>query len=252
MKLVLTVCAAGAVLGGLDVAHADLRSFTQTYEYSTQPEGTTSVQLWHTQTRVRPHPGAAHLYEGLLEIEHGITEHLDVAFNTMIVQGGSARALTLRRAELEARYRFAQRGELPVDPQLMIELSKDFGDHVFEAEARAIAARDFDELTIAVNAGIQVSGGNDAPETRTQVLWAAGATYQVVPRLRIGVETWGLHEDGTTLADLGPTFSFIASRRFWVAATLGYSISRRVDYSATFEMPTHGSPSVRAIVGFEL
>lgn len=250
MKLVFTVsCVA---VSGLGVAHADLRSFTQTYEYSTQPEGTTSVQLWHTQSRGTPDPSAIHYYEGLLEIEHGITEHLDIGFNTMLVQQTSTaiEGLTLARAELEARYRLAERGELPIDPQIMVELSKNFGDHLFEGELRVIGARDFDELTIAVNAGIQLIGGNDAPETRTQLLWSAGATYQVVPRLRLGVETWGLYDDGTTLADVGPALSFAASQRFWVAATLGFAVSERDN--DTVGSASHGSPSVRAIVGLEL
>ncbi len=41
-----------ALLGVPATAAAELRAFTQTFEYATQPEGTTSVQLWHTGRRV--------------------------------------------------------------------------------------------------------------------------------------------------------------------------------------------------------
>ena len=255
MKLAVAACTF-TMLAASSVAHADLRSFTQTYEYSTQPEGSTSVQLWHTQTRATTDGSSPHFYEGLLELEHGMTERLDVSFNAMLSQqsgvfgavGGDS--LSLSRVELEARYRFADRGELPVDPQIMVELSKYFGDHVFEAEGRVIAARDFGDVTIAANGGVQIIGGKDVDETRTQFLWAAGATYQVVPRLRVGVETWGVADDGTVLADAGPVVCFIASPRFWVAATAGFALSERDEVVTA--SPTHGTPSVRAIFGLEL
>ncbi len=256
MKLAVAACTFITTLAASRTAQADLRSFTQTYEYSTQPEGTTSVQLWHTQTRATTDGSSPHFYEGLLEIEHGITEHLDIGFNTMLSQqsgvfgavGGDS--LSLSRVELEARFRFADRGELPVDPQVMVELSKYFGDSVYEAEGRLIAARDFGEVTIAANGGVQIIGGKDVDETRTQFLWAAGATYQVVPRLRVGVETWGLADDGTVLADAGPVVCFIASPRFWIAATAGFALSERDEVLSA--SPTHGTPSVRAILGLEL
>ena len=48
MRALVVLC----VLGVPAIAAADLRSLTHTYEYSTQSQGTTSIQLWHTGRRV--------------------------------------------------------------------------------------------------------------------------------------------------------------------------------------------------------
>src|SRR5215216_5201215 len=61
-------------------AAADLRSFTHTYEYATMPAHKTAIELWHTQTRATSDKESPNIYEGILEIEHGITDHWDIAF----------------------------------------------------------------------------------------------------------------------------------------------------------------------------
>ena len=55
--------------------------------------------------------------------------------------------------KLETRYRFSERGEWPVDLELYGEGVKVFGEGTYETEAKIIAAKDFDQLTVVANAG---------------------------------------------------------------------------------------------------
>ncbi len=233
-------------------AGADLRSFSHTYEYSTVPEGRTTVELWHTQSRATPDASSAQLYEGILEVEHGITEHLDVGLYTVLeqIEAGplTSEALRLSKAKLESRYRIGERGDLPIDTLLFLELAKAFGDSVYEIRGKVIGARDFGDLTLAANAIGGVVIGKDVDETTLELGWAAGATYQLHPKLRLGVETWGVLEDRKAYVDVGPALSYAPSSTFWTAITLGFSLTER----ETVESASHGAFSARVIVGLEL
>jgi hypothetical protein len=233
-------------------AHADLRSFTHTYEYSTVPEGRTTVELWHTQARTTPAASAPQLYEGILEIEHGVTEHLDVGFYTVLEQIAGAptgsTGLHLAKAKLEGRYRLAERGDLPVDTLLFLELAKEFGDSVYEVKGKLVGARDFGDLTVAANAIGGFVTGKDVDETTLEVGWAAGLTYQAHPKLRLGIETWGVLERDTAYIDAGPALSFAPSSNLWATLTVGFSITERDAVEST----SHGAVSARLIVGIEL
>jgi len=245
LPLILVAALAGT-------AHADLRSFTHTYEYATMPEGKTALELWHTQTRALPDASSPQLYQGILEIEHGITEHWDMAFYTVLSQIAAgdlgSEALHLSEVKLETRYRLAERGELPVDTLLYFEAAKEFGESIYELEAKVIGARDFGDVTVAANAIAEVELGKDVPETELELGFAVGATYQVHPKFRVGVETWGAIEGGEVYLDAGPALSFAPAANFWTTVTLGFSVTEREE----IEGIDHGAFSARAIFGIEL
>jgi len=228
-----------AVLGASSSAHADVRSFTRTYEYSTQPEGKTAVELWHTQTKTA--------FQGALEIEHGITEHWDAGLVTVLAQvagedPAAAEPLHLDSVRLESRYRFADRAEWPVDLQVMITAGKQFGRSDYAIGGRVIAARDFDRLTVAANVLGDVLAGAARDDTDAVFGWAAGATYTAHAKARIGAETWG-HAvmEGERSASVGPTLGLSPSSTFWITVTAGFGLA---DAAPDFE--------ARAILGLEL
>ena len=117
LPLVAALCLAPLVVPA--VAHADRRAFTHTYEYLTAPEGQTEVELHTEQARATWGDGAAETYTFQLELEHGITDRWDIALYHVFEQSsgapGAAVDLHLAEIKLESRYRFAERGELPVD-----------------------------------------------------------------------------------------------------------------------------------------
>ena len=240
LAIALAVVAASA-----GVARADLRSFTYTYEYSTVPEGKTALELWHTQGRQTWDKNSAQFYEQILEVEHGITDHWDIAFYTVFDQtagGGTLMSEPFHLGELkvETRYRFADRGEWPVDTLAYFEVSKAFGESLYELEGKVIVARDFDKLLVAANAITEIQLGRDAMETEPELGFAVGATYSAHPKVRIGAETWGAVEEEELKLAVGPAVSLAPSPNFWVALTAGFGISEADKFS------------VRGIIGIEL
>jgi len=239
--------------GSAATAHADLRSFTHTYEYATVPAHRTAIEIWHTQTRATTDKASPNIYEGMLEIEHGLTDHWDIAFYQVFGQvSGSmdGTGLQFTEAKLETRYRFAERGEWPIDTLLYFEVAKEFGESLYEFEAKVIGARDFGDVTVALNAISEIKVGKDAEETEPELGWALGATYPVHPKVRIGVETWGVVEEGEVYASAGPALSLAGASNLWVTLTLGFGVSE--DAREEGEGAEHGYFSGRAIIGIEL
>src|SRR5678816_4741675 len=115
MRGISFLCGLLGVTVGADIAHADVRSFTQTYEYSTTPQGTTDLELWHTQARRTWDSDTPQRFEQIVEIEHGLTDKWDMAFYTVFEQVNgdamTAEPYHFSEAKLETRYRLADRGE---------------------------------------------------------------------------------------------------------------------------------------------
>jgi hypothetical protein len=225
---------------------ADVRAFTHTYEYSTVPEGRTTIEIWHTQGRTTWDKTSPQFFEHSLEIEHGITEHLDIGFQTIGSQvAGDAmteRGFSMDAVRLESRYRFADRAEWPVDTLIYVAAAKQFGDSVYAVEGKAVVARDFDKILAAANASTTVTFGNDQADTLVTIGWAGGVTYTAHPKLRIGAETWGTREvEGELWLAAGPALNLSPASNFWLTITAGFGIT---DDAEAF--------SARAIVGIEL
>lgn len=229
------------------LARADRKSFSYTYEYATLPEGQTEVELWHTQSRDTWNANTAESFEEKLEIEHGITDHWDASMYTVFAES-TDEVLHLDAVRLESRYRFAERGELPVDCVAYLELAKDFGTSLYEVEAKGIFARDFDKITIAGNIIGEVALGNNAEESELELGWAVGTTYEVHPKVRLGVETWGGYEEGETRWAVGPALSLAPSPKFWLVTTAGFGVA---DTVATDDFAGQAF-SARVIMGMEL
>lgn len=237
---------AATVAATSSTAFADRRMFTSTYEYKTVPEGHTALELWHTEDRATWDGDSPRALEEILELEHGLTDHWDAALYTVFTQAAAtdpmvAQPFALHEMKVESRYRFADRGELPVDIMAYGEVAREFGGGVYELEAKGIFARDFDKVTVAANLIGEVEFGSDVPETELAFGWAAGATYEVHPKLNLGVETYGTIEEGEVAAAVGPAISVAPSGNFWFTFTAGFGL--------TDEAP---KLSGRLIVGIEL
>jgi len=244
----MRVLAFVGVLGFPAVAAADVRAFTATYEYSTQPEGTTSFQLWHTARKVTRDNDYPEEFEHRVEIEHGVSEHFDVTTQTILVQSGR-NGLVLDRVTLGGRYRFADRAEWPVDLLVWLDGGKIADRSIYPIDLRIVAARDFDRLTLAANAVGRLLLGKDVDGGAEPDLgWAAGITYQLHDKLRIGAETWGETGDvgpkpptDDVRASAGPVVQFAPSPKFWATGTAGFGLTDAADAFA-----------VRVILGIEL
>jgi hypothetical protein len=247
----LLASAAGlaALLLAATPAAADRRSFTRTYEYMTMPEGETELEIYTTQSKTTFDNPSPKEFELMLEVEHGLTERWDFSIYHVFKQStGPApedeSPFHFDEIKLRSRYRFAERGELPVDLLAYGEIIKVFGEGVWEAEAKAIIARDFDKLTAAVNLIGEVKFGPSVPEAEVEAGYAAGLTYEAVPEWKLGVESWGGFEVEHTdefAASVGPAVSWAPASTLWIATTAGFGVT---DYADDF--------SVRAIIGMDL
>jgi len=218
------------------VASADRKSFTYTYEYATAPEGQTEVEIWHTQSRDTWESSSPQRFEEKLEIEHGITDNWDAAMYTIFTQvaapdPAAAEPLGLDAISFETRYRFADRGQWPVDTVAYLEVAKDFGKGVYELEGKVILARDFDRITVAGNGIVEVAVGHDVADHTVELGWAGGATYELSPKVHLGVETWGARarEDSVVRASVGPAIGLAPSGKLWLALTAGFGINDAAD-----------------------
>ena len=222
-------------------ASADRRLFTSTREYSTVPEGNTTINLWHTESR----DGDAEAFTGIVELEHGLTEHWDAALFTVFTQVAGdpavAQPLLLQEMRVQSRYRFADRGEFPVDMMLLAEVAKQFGDSAYAARGSGIVARSVDKVTVALNVIAGVDFGADVPDSALELGFAAGATYELHPKANLGVETFGSVDDEAVAASIGPALAVAPSSNFWFTLTAGFAV--------TDEAP---AVSGRLILGIEL
>ncbi|HRE26665.1 MAG TPA: hypothetical protein PK954_08540 [Anaerolineales bacterium] len=138
------------------------------------PQGQTELEIYSTQSVSRFTDGAPRTFELQLELEHGITDRFDLGLYHVFTQVSAedamaAQPLRFSALKLRGRYRFAERGELPVDSLAYLEVAKDFGEGVYDLEGKAILARDFAQLVVAANLIAEVEFGPDAPETELEL-----------------------------------------------------------------------------------
>lgn len=231
-------------------AHADRRMFTNTYEYKTVPEGHTALELWHTESRDVWDKASPQRMNEVLELEHGITDHWDMAVYTIFdqVAGGTANgmavpaeSLRLSQMSVESRYRFADRGEWPVDVLVYGEFVKGVGESAYEGEVKGIFARDFDKLTVAANLILEMEFGKNVKESEPEFGYAVGGTYEVHPKVNVGVESFGKIEAEKAEVSVGPAVAIAPSGNYWLTFTAGFG--------ATDAAP---ALSGRLILGLEL
>jgi hypothetical protein len=209
-------------------ASADRRLFTYTYEYKTVPQGHTAIELWHTESRATWDADTTQSMEHILEIEHGLTDRWDAAIYTVFEQTASnnpaveSEPFSFHEIKLETRYRFADRGEWPVDVLAYGEVVKVFGEGVYEIEGKAILARDFDNLTAAVNI---IGALEFEPEAEPEFGYAAGLAYELHPKLSIGAETYAKITEYEQSFAGGPAIAVAPSANAWLTFTLGFGFN---------------------------
>ncbi len=230
-------------------AAADRRSFTHTYEYMTMPEAETELEIYTEQARTTLDGPSDKTFTFQIEIEHGITRRWDVSLYHVFKQVAGAtpatdQAFGLDEMKLRSRYRFAERGQWPVNVVAYGELIRVFAEPVWEAEAKAIITRDFGKLTLAVNLIGEVKFGPAVDEPEVEAGWAVGLGYEIQPEIKVGVETWGgfeVEDPDVVEAYVGPAVSWAPSSSLWVTTTVGFAVTEFAD-----------DLNIRGIIGMHL
>lgn len=237
MAATLAAAALAATLGAPTEAEADRRIFAYTYPYMTLPQGGFEIEhyldAWFDRmddpaTVDDPTtPQVENLendfevsWRHQVEFEYGIIDSLDFGFYNVFHQDYFGK-LGYKGVKLRSRYRFAEQGDLFVDPVVYLEVGY-FGDMV-KFEQRLIFAPMFGNLEIALNLKFEQEIAYGGPETKFKFIFnpTFAVGYHVTEYLAFGVEYFGrmAEVDGPGDEDfvnyLGPTISVAGNHFFW-------------------------------------
>jgi hypothetical protein len=211
-------------------ARADFKAFAHVYPYFTQPEGGKEVEIWTSlETGDLNNFASTTLIEQRAEIEYGLTNHWDVSFYA-IFQQAPQEDYRLDAFSLETRYRFAERGQWPVDTEVYLEFEQptDF-TLPSEIEGKLILQKGYKWFFTQLNLISEFKLTNGVQYG--YFLGADGGLgVQFTPAFRMGVEylldfqKLDRVTPGYGSFYLGPSIA-LASPSFWVVATPDFKVA---------------------------
>lgn len=201
--------------------HAGLRTYVWTEDYGTLAKGNAEFEYWNTVTTGDIQTRSASDWQQKVELEYGITDHLNASLYQVFEQAADSSTLTYVGYNIELKYRIAEATVLPVDVLLYAEheVSTIEGD---VNEGKIVLAKDIGKLNIAYNQIYE----RVAKEPKGDHGFAAGTSYELAPWLRIGVESKGSYTNGTYAA--GPTLAWMGSR-IWANIGAVYGLNRKTE-----------------------
>src|SRR6266576_6867385 len=172
---------------------AGVRHFTYLYEAPTSAPGGFEVENWVTWLHTT-NPGHADELAFRHEIEFGLTDNLQAGIYFADWSYSHARHdsdVEFSDAAVELIYNLTNPVLHPVGVSLYQEYRG--GNRLFEWESKLIAQKNFGRWILAYNATLEaVWEGEGLNEHEGEFQQALGASYQISPRLSIGLEF--LHE----------------------------------------------------------
>jgi hypothetical protein len=200
------------------------------------PQTSLELESWFGATRAST--SASNVWDWWLGPVVGVTDRLELALYAIFLQLPADNDLSLRSFRLQGSYLLADRGSWPVDIRLRVEIGQPVGEHPYTGWFWLIAARDFGRLNLTANASFWLSFPTATTDFEQYVDYFAGASWQLLPGVRIGAELQGeaeLGSDGNpaTLA-VGPSLA-AGTGRIWAAASYDFALA-------------HGSPSMGRLV----
>jgi len=209
------------VMIGVPEVHAAQRAYVWTEEYGTLAKGNAEFEYWNTATTPDIQTRNASDWQQKVEIEYGITDHLNVSLYEVFEQSADSNTLTYVGYNIELKYRVAEANVLPVDVLLYLEHETSTIEGGVN-EVKIIFAKDIGKWNIAYNQIYErvVNTGSDDNG------YAAGINYELAPWLRVGVESTGSYTNGTYAA--GPTLAWMGNR-IWATIGAVYGLNRKTD-----------------------
>jgi hypothetical protein len=210
------------VLATAGVASASPRVLPFTYPYETPAADSLEVEQYVDMIPVRV---ARELDDGTTdavystrfvlntELEYAVTDRLELALYATWQQGASSDTPFIRFQGLKqrARYRIAERDELPIDIAVYLEVAE-FHNEI-ELEEKLILAKRFGKLSAHANLWVEQEYYWQVKESKFIYNPTIGLAYELSPRFSAGLEYWvrGRFDARTDANDLDPQ----------LAATLG-------------------------------
>ena len=202
-------------------AHAAQRTYVWTEEYGSLAKGNAEFEYWNTATTPDIQKRNASDWQQKVELEYGITDHLNVSLYQVFEQAVDSSTLTYVGYNIELKYRIAETNVLPVDVLLYAEHEASTIEGGVN-EGKIILAKDLGKLNIAYNQiyeRVNNTGRDDHG-------YAVGTNYQLAPCLRVGVESTGSYTHGTYAA--GPTLAWMGNK-IWANIGAVFGLNRKTD-----------------------
>ncbi len=203
---------------------ADRRSYVWTYQYMTLPESATELEFYQT-TKLAEFD----TWEYRIEVEHGITDHLDFSVYQIFNQreGDSFR---WDAVQFRSRYRFGEVGQYLLDPLIYIEYNRKLDlTEPHKIETKLILAKNINKFNLAVNPVYELFFD---PGTEHELGLDIGFSYEFSPKFILGLESTSRFEfdnnETKTGSYFGPTISF-ASGNWWYTIGTGFGMTKESD-----------------------
>lgn len=194
------------------------------------------------------------------ELEIGLTDHLELGFYFRFQQSASSMTPSMRFSGLKQRlhYRFAERGELPVDIGVYGELGE-YHDEL-ELDEKLLIERSFGDINVVANLWVEQHWYFQLEQTTFIYNPTLAMNYEISPKLIVGAEYWTrgrLDGNSATTMDtpteghhyLGPTMLFQTGKLF-----IALGVYARLDAIADKAVVNdpYGKLWIRSILGVDL
>ena len=168
-------------------AWAHARDYLVTQPYYTTKKGEVEVELWNDMNFSEADNDNTYNSKHQVEVEYGLTDRLQLAYYEVYTWD---RRKDWERDELklEAKYRFAEAGQWPVDVALYTEYANPNGRqdlHSDELENKVILSKDLGPWNLAGNV-IFEKKLNEHSDWEFE--YTAGTSYAITPTTRLGLE----------------------------------------------------------------
>jgi hypothetical protein len=186
LSLLLSILPTISTFGGV-------RHFTFLYEANTSAPGSLELENWITWQRATG-PGRFDQIDFRHELEYGVTDRFQMSIylaDWFYERDPQHSGFAYSDTALELIYNLTNPVVDPVGLSIYGELRA--GDRLVELESKLIAQKNLGPLILAYNATLEsVWEGKGLPEREGEFSQALGASYEISPRVSVGVEL--LHE----------------------------------------------------------
>jgi hypothetical protein len=188
----LLLCIFGLLVSVL-VSDGGVRHFTFIYEANTSAPGSLELENWVTWQRAAG-SGRFDQVDFRHELEYGVTDSLQASVylaDWLYQNDREHSGFAYSDTAIELIYNLTNPVVDPLGLSIYGELKG--GDRLIELESKLIAQKNFGPLILAYNATLEsVWEGNDLGEREGEFNQALGASYEISPRISVGLEL--LHE----------------------------------------------------------
>ena len=170
-------------------ARADRRYFVESYTPYLAPAQTLELEVWTTALTGQGDSTGTR-WQNRTEFEYAITDRLTGAFYLNFAQNaGDAGATRFDGPSVELIYALAERGRVPLDPAVYLEV-RESGDEL-EVEPKLLLAHRHGRTVAAANLIGEIEthhAGDEKGETEKSLRVTAGATRELGAALALGIE----------------------------------------------------------------